>query len=1170
MTNTTLKAKFLSLLIMLTMLVGMVPLSGIISFAVESADCDHTDTDYDAFCDACIKFMPIVSGEVTYGEKMTIDLPVAYQKGFVTFVPEVSGEYYIRSFESEKSRDPYLFVYNANGERIAQNDDHLGLYRFYLEVDLVAGETYYLGIYERDDNFATTFIVNRICDEHIPSENVDCRGTICSVCENYYGEGNDNHVPDGDVTCLGTLCSVCWEYYGEKVDHTLDGDVTCLGTRCSVCWEYFGEVGDHTPDGDATCLGTLCSVCYEYYGEAGDHTPDGEANCLGTLCSVCFEYYGEPAYDHEDADGDGLCDVCNTLCPTASATITEEVPLTLSIVYSDDGKTFVEFVPENDGYYVFVSQSSSDPVLRLYDSDGYEIGHNDDYFGLNFRLEVSLAKGETYYLGLYDLINEAECTVTVSKGCDHETESEQTCEGYLCKWCGEYYGETGDHETESEQTCEGYLCKWCGEYYGETMDHETESEQTCEGYLCKWCGEYYGEGSEHIVTNYEYDVYYHWGNCDECGGYVSYEHAFDENGDCVCGYFQHEHLFDAYSFDASEHWLICSICGQNDPSYEYWYHEYNADGVCICGREHFNEGIYLGTKLLRDGEYLDNDGNVSTTLPEGGYAYYKDGKLTINNFHLVNFEENPVYDASAIYSEVDLEIELVGNNRLEVTGDDVIFLALADLTINGNGSVAIINYEYYDEINNVGFTADGIDIDGGNLTIDGGLFVIKASDHGIEVDGGNLVINGGIFEIDAGDDGIDVAEDITINSGIFDIKVEDNGIDSEGDIVINGGSFIIETDDDVGIEADTGSITINGGNFDIDSTDECIDGLNVLINDGNFVLDPGSGDEAIRGYESLEFGEAMGDPNVVYYDAGDGVEGYYVWADFNGDTVYDGQIFTEDKKMLSYSTYVETEGDLLYNGEEKVITFNVYNSETEELLTEGVDYTVELLADAVKEAGAYYAVITGIGDYTGQYVVDFYIDDCVDIAVGETINVNVSLLEEGGSSFVKFVPEVTATYIFEFEYVGFLFIGLLNSDMIPISTSSQDVDGVYTVEVELEAGKTYYLDVFTVYGGGTAKATLDIICPGHVGGEATYTEQAICEICGEHYGELRECPGHFGGEATYQESPICEECGAHYGDKLHCDHMCHKGGIHAIVWGIFEKIYDFFGIETECKCGEKH
>jgi hypothetical protein len=35
--------------------------------------------------------------------------------------------------------------------------------------------------------------------------------------------------------------------------------------------------------------------------------------------------------------------------------------------------------------------------------------------------------------------------------------------------------------------------------------------------------------------------------------------------------------------------------------------------------------------------------------------------------------------------------------------------------------------------------------------------------------------------------------------------------------------------------------------------------------------------------------------------------------------------------------------------------------------------------------------------------------------------------------------------------------------------------------------------------------------------------------------------------------------------------MCHKGGIKGLVWKVFTKIYDYFGIEIDdCKCGDEH
>ena len=88
----------------------------------------------------------------------------------------------------------------------------------------------------------------------------------------------------------------------------------------------------------------------------------------------------------------------------------------------------------------------------------------------------------------------------------------------------------------------------------------------------------------------------------------------------------------------------------------------------------------------------------------------------------------------------------------------------------------------------------------------------------------------------------------------------------------------------------------------------------------------------------------------------------------------------------------------------------------------------------------------------------------------------------------------------------------------------------------------------------------------HSGGEATTTEKAKCEICGASYGELKapdhvheatdewkydatyhwhEClcgapyekVAHSGGEATTTQKAICEECGQEYGELLRPDNI---------------------------------
>ena len=49
----------------------------------------------------------------------------------------------------------------------------------------------------------------------------------------------------------------------------------------------------------------------------------------------------------------------------------------------------------------------------------------------------------------------------------------------------------------------------------------------------------------------------------------------------------------------------------------------------------------------------------------------------------------------------------------------------------------------------------------------------------------------------------------------------------------------------------------------------------------------------------------------------------------------------------------------------------------------------------------------------------------------------------------------------------------------------------------------------------------------HTGGTATCTEAAVCELCGESYGEAL---GHKGGAATCTEKAVCEVCGESYGE----------------------------------------
>lgn len=56
------------------------------------------------------------------------------------------------------------------------------------------------------------------------------------------------------------------------------------------------------------------------------------------------------------------------------------------------------------------------------------------------------------------------------------------------------------------------------------------------------------------------------------------------------------------------------------------------------------------------------------------------------------------------------------------------------------------------------------------------------------------------------------------------------------------------------------------------------------------------------------------------------------------------------------------------------------------------------------------------------------------------------------------------------------------------------------------------------------------VATGHTGGEADCDDRAICDNCGQPYGEPL---GHIGGTATCTVAPVCDRCGETYGTAQH-------------------------------------
>ena len=204
--------------------------------------------------------------------------------------------------------------------------------------------------------------------------------------------------------------------------------------------------------------------------------------------------------------------------------------------------------------------------------------------------------------------------------------------------------------------------------------------------------------------------------------------------------------------------------------------------------------LYVGGVGMNDGDYLASGATETTDKrpTTGGYAYYKNGVLTLNNYQFTGegfaYEYDGYYDEkyfALIYSTTDLVVELVGSSNLVGT--------------------AIFYDEDYDYYFNA--DTDGIRING-DLTVRGkGSLNIKVEDDGFYIE--DLIFESGTVTIVSNDEAIE-SDSITVLDGAL-ITVSEDGVDSKNVTVKGGEFYLLPEDDDNEVELDTQTLTVTGG-----------------------------------------------------------------------------------------------------------------------------------------------------------------------------------------------------------------------------------------------------------------------------------------------------------------------------------------------------------------------
>jgi len=189
---------------------------------------------------------------------------------------------------------------------------------------------------------------------------------------------------------------------------------------------------------------------------------------------------------------------------------------------------------------------------------------------------------------------------------------------------------------------------------------------------------------------------------------------------------------------------------------------------------------------LSDGSYLKNGDNTVYTgaLPESGYAHYKGGVLTLNNFK---------GEGINISAMGNVTIRLVGDNSLTHTYGTVIKAEETNLTITGeDGSLTV-------EATSNASNRRGIYVYDGSLSIlNCSLTVTCKNDDCISVidykGHVQLLVQNSALVLSSGESGI-YAENITIENSDVEVDAKHEALGSKHMMSLTGSNFRLTTYD---------------------------------------------------------------------------------------------------------------------------------------------------------------------------------------------------------------------------------------------------------------------------------------------------------------------------------------------------------------------------------------
>ncbi len=131
--------------------------------------CTHIDDDLNEICDECKTAVPLK--KVEPDETNTVYIPDVNTSVFVKFIPAESGTYVICSDNGgdDENIDPYVNIYDSNGDLITASDDDGQSYNFCCFFDAEAGEKYLIKLCSYNSDVEYDYTVKHIDFTHQPT-----------------------------------------------------------------------------------------------------------------------------------------------------------------------------------------------------------------------------------------------------------------------------------------------------------------------------------------------------------------------------------------------------------------------------------------------------------------------------------------------------------------------------------------------------------------------------------------------------------------------------------------------------------------------------------------------------------------------------------------------------------------------------------------------------------------------------------------------------------------------------------------------------------------------------------------------------------------------------------------------------------------------------------------